>query len=69
MSKSSLAIYPDSVVMRESIRQGQRSRTGSAAAPRTFIGEWELRTAENGDLVAIHTDGTTKTIATVEEGS
>ena len=65
MSKSSLAIFPDSVVMRESIRQARRSRV-SGPRPRTFVGEWELRCDDNGDLVAIHSNGTTKIVAVVE---
>lgn len=68
MSKSSLAIFPDSVVMRESIRQATRRRA-SAPAARTYVGEWELRCDDNGDLVAVHPNGVVKTIAVAEGGS
>lgn len=57
------SINPASAAARDQARAAAQVRHPAAVRPAPTIGPWTLTTAENGDLIALHVNGTVRVLA------
>lgn len=66
--KTPIAAFPASAALRETIRAKNRASPKSRRIKNPseiIIGKWTIKPSDNGDLIAVHEDGTTKVVASL----